>query len=188
MILSKIGAFLLDFLETIVVGASIFVIIYLFLMQPHEVKGGSMEPAFYNGQYILTDKISFKFHDPNRGDVIIFKSPDNPDVDYIKRVIALPGEAVRVQNGTLYVNEKPLPESYEADKTTILENGFLKEGEEITVSADHYFVMGDNRFHSSDSRKFGPIPKDSIIGRAFFRYWPPNYLGQLPKIKYPNFN
>lgn len=184
MILKRIFGFFLDFIETIVVGLSIFVVIYLFFMQPHEVKGDSMLPNFHNGEYILTDKISYRFRKPQRGDVVIFKSPENPDIDYIKRVIALPGESVRVQDGAVYVNDKRLPEEYEPDKTTILGNGFLKEGEEIIVAEDNYFVLGDNRFHSSDSREFGPTTQTSIIGRAFFRYWPPERLGKLPDIKY----
>lgn len=85
----KIVNFFLDFLETIVVALSIFVVIYLFLMQPHEIKGSSMEPNFYNNQYILTDKISYRLHEPSRGDVVIFKAPIDPDQDYIKRVIGL---------------------------------------------------------------------------------------------------
>ncbi|MBI2611398.1 signal peptidase I [Candidatus Gottesmanbacteria bacterium] len=186
--LKKIGTFFLDFLETIVVGASIFVVIYLFLMQPHEVKGDSMLPNFHSGEYILTDKISYKFNTPNRGDVIVFESPENPDIDYIKRVIALPGETVRIEAGVVYVNGQKLAEAYEPDKTTILGNGFMSEGLDITVAEGHYFVLGDNRFHSSDSREFGPVDEAKIVGRAFFRYWPPQRLGKLATISYSSEN
>src|SRR3989344_6323825 len=89
--------FFFDFLETIVVALSVFVVIYLFLVQPHEVKGSSMEPSFQNNEYIITDKISYRFNEPKRGDTIIFKAPKNPDVDYIKRVIGLPGEKVKIE-------------------------------------------------------------------------------------------
>ncbi len=171
--------FFLDFLETIVVALSIFVVVYLFLVQPHEVKGSSMEPNFHNNDYILTDKISLKLHSPSRGDVVIFKAPRNPEVDYIKRVIGLPGEKVKIQKGYVYVNDKKLDESYLADITNLFPGSFVQEGIDITVPEGEYFVMGDNRSHSSDSREFGPISSNLIIGKAFFRYWPPTGIGLM---------
>lgn len=184
LIVKKVTTFVLDFLETIVVALSIFVVVYLFLVQPHEVKGSSMEPNFHNNEYILTDKISFRLHEPQRGDVVIFKAPKNPEVDYIKRVIALPGDRVKVQGGFVYINDEKLDEPYLADQTNLFPGSFLSEGVDITVSEEEYFVLGDNRPHSSDSREFGPIPKKLMIGRAFLRYWPPGVAGLLPVIRY----
>ena len=172
--------FVFDFLETIVVALSVFVVIYLFIVQPHEVKGSSMEPTFQNNEYIITDKISYRFGKPNRGDVVIFKAPVNPDVDYIKRIIGLPGETVMVQSGRIYIDGKMLNEPYLEDLTPIFPGGFIKEGVVVSIPENHYFVMGDNRPHSSDSREFGPIEKKLIIGRAVFRYWPINDLGLIP--------
>lgn len=183
-IIRRFVNFVLDFLETIVVALSIFVVIYLFLMQPHEIKGISMEPNFHDNEYILTDKISYRLHTPVRGDVVIFKAPVNPDVDYIKRVIGLPGDHVKIQNGFVYVNGEKLKEDYLRDSTFLFPGSFLTEGVEITISAGKIFLLGDNRPHSSDSRQFGPVPIDSIVGRAFFRYWPINVLGVLPQIRY----
>lgn len=183
-ILRGIFSFVLDFLETIVVALSIFVVVYLFFFQPHEVKGASMESNFHDGEYILTDKISYRFRLPKRGEVIIFKAPKNPDIDYIKRIIGLPGETVKVEGGAVYVNGNKLVEPYIHDQTVILGNGFLSEGRNITVPQNEYFVMGDNRPHSSDSREFGPILKDSIIGRAFLRYWPLSEFGTVKEIRY----
>lgn len=176
--------FVLDFLETIVVALSIFVVVYLFLVQPHEVKGSSMEPTFHNNEYILTDKISYRLQNPHRGDVVIFKAPRNPDVDYIKRIIALPGETVRVEKGKVYVGEEELNEPYLTDTTILFPGSVVQEGVPLTVGAEEYFVMGDNRSHSSDSREFGPIERKSIIGRAFLRYWPPPVFGLIPAIAY----
>ncbi len=176
--------FFLDFLETIVVALSIFVVVYLFLVQPHEVKGSSMEPNFHNNDYILTDKISLKLHAPERGNVVIFKSPNNPEVDYIKRVIGLPGEKVKVLNGYVYVNDKKLNEPYLADRTNLFPGSFVQEGIDITVPEEEYFVMGDNRPHSSDSREFGPIQGNSIIGKAFIRYWPITNIGLIKIYSY----
>jgi len=176
--------FFFDFLETIVVALSVFVVIYLFIVQPHEVKGSSMEPSFQNNEYIITDKISYRFSDPQRGDVIIFKAPLNPDVDYIKRIIGLPGERIKISLGKVYVNGKQLTESYLADNTPIFPGGFMQEGVEVEVMENHYFVMGDNRPHSQDSREFGPISRKLIIGKAIFRYWPINEFGVIPHINY----
>jgi len=176
--------FFLDFLETIVVALSIFVVVYLFIVQPHEVKGSSMEPNFHNNEYILTDKFSYKFSQPQRGDVVIFKAPNNPDIDYIKRVIALPADRVKIERGRVFVNGDQLAESYLSDATQLFSGSSMSEGEEIAVPQDHLFVLGDNRPHSSDSREFGPIPKRLIIGKAFLRYWPPQQFGILPKITY----
>lgn len=180
----KIVNFFLDFLETIVVALSIFVVVYLFLMQPHEIKGNSMEPNFYNNEYILTDKISYKLREPNRGDVVIFKAPTDQEVDYIKRVIGLPGDRIKIQNGFVYVNGEKLNEDYLRDKTSLFPGSFMAEGAEITVPAGKLFVLGDNRPHSSDSRIFGPVPENTIIGRAFIRYWPITSLGMLPQVRY----
>ncbi|OIO14541.1 signal peptidase I [Candidatus Gottesmanbacteria bacterium CG1_02_37_22] len=176
--------FFFDFLETIVVALSIFVVIYLFFVQPHEVKGSSMEPNFHNNEFILTDKISYRFQDPKRGDVIIFRSPNNPDVDYIKRIIALPGEKVKAKNGYIYVDETKLSEKYLNDLTFLFPTSKLQNDIDIIVPQDEYFVLGDNRPHSSDSREFGPISRSSIIGKAFIRYWPLPLLGVIPEIKY----
>lgn len=184
IIVRKIVNFFLDFLETTVVALSIFVVIYLFFVQPHEIKGNSMEPNFHNNEYILTDKISYRFHEPKRGDVVIFKAPENPDVDYIKRVIGLPGEKVKIHSGSVYVNDKKLEEVYLNDVTSVISGNTMQDNVDLIVPEDKYFVMGDNRQHSSDSRAFGPIPFNSIIGRAVMRYWPINEFGLVPKIIY----
>ena len=107
-------AIIFDILQTVVLSAAIFVIIYLFAAQPHLVKGSSMEPNFHNGDYILTEKIAYKFRGPERGEVIVFKAPNRPDADYIKRVIGLPLERVKVIEGKIFINDKPLAELYEA--------------------------------------------------------------------------
>lgn len=184
LIVKKITSFVMDFLETIVVALSIFVVVYLFIVQPHQVKGSSMEPNFHDNEYILTDKLSYRLREPKRGEVIIFKAPKNPDVDYIKRVIGLPGDTVKVEGGYVYVNDKKLDEPYLQDKSNLFPGSFITEGVDITISDGNLFVMGDNRPHSSDSREFGPIPKNSIIGRAFLRYWPPSVAGLLPTVHY----
>lgn len=184
LLVKKIINFFMDFLETSVVALSIFVVIYLFFVQPHEIKGNSMEPNFHDSEYILTDKISYKFGEAKRGDVVIFKAPVNQEVDYIKRVIGLPGDRVKVQKGYVYVNGKQIEEPYLKDLTSILPGSSMQEGVEITVPENHLFAMGDNRPHSSDSRSFGPVANNLIIGKALFRYWPVTEFGLVPHVTY----
>lgn len=182
-VLRALGEFFLDFIETIVIGLAFFVAAYLFLFQPHQVKGNSMLPNFNNGEYLLTNKIVYRVDEPHRGDIVVFKAPQNEGFDYIKRIIALPGERVKILNGSVYVNNQLLDESeylLSIRKKTSA-GQFLKEGEEIVVPSDSYFVLGDNRSHSSDSRDWGFVPSKNIVGLAWFRYWPPNKIGLLPR-------
>lgn len=138
-----------------------------------------MEPTFYSGEYILTSKVSYRFRKPHRGDVIVFKSPKNPDIDYIKRIIGLPGDIIEIRNSEIFVNENLVEETYIAAKTNLWEGGYLKESIPITVPIDTVFVMGDNRPRSSDSREFGPIHESDIIGEVFFRYFPTDKMGLI---------
>lgn len=181
--LGRAIAGLFDFLQGIVAIAAVMVMIYLFVMSPQEVSGHSMEPNFQNGDYILTNKIAYKMGDPKRGDIVIFKSPSNKDIDYIKRVIGLPGETVMLKSQHYYINGQLLDEKYEYNKP-VYGGSFLQEGVEITVPAEYYFVSGDNRPGSSDSREFGPISKFDFIGKAFLRYWPVANAGLIPEPKY----
>jgi len=128
-LLRSVINFFFDFLETIVVALSVFVVVYLFIIQPHEVKGSSMEPSFQNNEYIITDKLSYRFGNPQRGDVVIFKAPINPDVDYIKRIIGLPGEKVKISQSKVYIDDKVERNKYLND----IRDSFVKQHEqEIT--------------------------------------------------------
>ncbi|MEK7078431.1 MAG: signal peptidase I [Patescibacteria group bacterium] len=171
--------FVMDILETVVFIGSLFIVVYLFIMQPNQVKGASMDPTFNTGDYIFTSKVTYKFRGYNRGDVVVFKSPRNPDIEYIKRIIGLPGDKVMVKDSEVYVNGIKLTENYIAAKTNLWENGFSKNGAEITVPDGELFVMGDNRPRSSDSREFGPVPEDGVIGQVFYRYFPSTKMGSI---------
>ena len=187
---SSLWSTIVDVIETVVVAAAIFVVVYLFLLQPHQVKGASMEPNFHDGEYILTDKISYRFGEPKRGDVVVFKAPTNPDVDFIKRIIALPGEKLEITNNkiTIFNDENTdgftLSEPYEV-MTPIAGGSHIREGKIVEVPKDSYFVFGDNRTHSFDSREWGALPKKDIVGKAWVRYWP---LSKLSVIKRVNFS
>lgn len=173
-----------DFLQGIVVVLAILVMIYLFILSPQEINGASMEPNFHNGEFILTVKILYKFRQPARGDVVIFKSPMNKQIDYIKRIIGLPGDTVSLKANSFYVNDQKVEEPYLAPDTPIFGGSYLAEGQSIVVPPGSYFVAGDNRPHSSDSREFGPIAESDFIGTAIFRYWPFSQLGTLPHPTY----
>lgn len=182
-ILKRAVSIFFDLIESVVVALSIFVVIYLFLIQPHQVKGASMDPTFHDGQYILTDKISYRLHMPQRGDVVVFKAPMNPDFDYIKRIIGLPGDTISIKDGKVIINGQSLNDEYIQTDTILLPGQYIREGEQITVGPNEYFVLGDNRSHSADSRQWGMVPQKDIIGRVFFRYWPVNKFGLIGKPK-----
>jgi signal peptidase I len=180
--LHKLGAFFLDIIETVVVALSIFLILYLFIMQPHQVNGQSMDTTFLNGEYVMTDKLSYRFNAPKRGDVVVFKAPplaecpEGAGCDFIKRIIGLPGDTVEVRSNHFYINGQLLNEPYlnpsvETKPFTYTMNG------PVVVPEGSYFVSGDNRPHSSDSRMWGPVPLNLIVGKVFFRYWPLARIG-----------
>jgi signal peptidase I len=173
-----------DFMQGIVVVLAILVMVYLFIMSPQEINGASMEPNFHNGEYILTNKILYKFRDPIRGDVVIFKSPANKEIDYIKRVIGQPGDTVTLRDNAFWVNGDKVNEPYLAQGTVIFGGSYLHEGQSVIVPPGTYFVAGDNREHSSDSREFGPIAKEDFIGVAVFRYFPFSQMGPIVRPVY----
>ena len=179
-ILRNLWLFFLDFLETIVVSLAIFAVVYIFLFQPHQVDGKSMEPNFHNGEYILTDKISYRIHAPKRGDVVVFHSPQDERVDFIKRILGVPGDTIKVQSGYIYLNGTKIEEDYVNDPGQVLAGRFMRENNEIEIPPGQYLVMGDNRNHSSDSREWGLVSTGGIVGRAFFRYWPIAEFGVVP--------
>lgn len=146
------------------------------VIQPFVIEGSSMEQNFHNKQILLVDKISYRFKDPQRGDVVIFQYPKNPREDYIKRVIAIPGETIVINQGKVYINGFLLEEPYlnQATQTNDSASVFRK-----TMGVNEYFVMGDNRSNSSDSREWGLLPKFNIIGQAWMSVYPWNTKGLL---------
>lgn len=177
--LQNLGAGLVDFIQTLVVFGAIFAIIYLFIAQPHKVQGSSMIPTFHDGDYILTDKLTYRLSTPKPGDVIVLKDPMDESKDFIKRIVAIPGQNLKVEGNTTYIDGKPLNEDYLPTDTPTRPGAFLHEGESVTVAPGQYFVFGDNRNHSSDSREWGYLKKEGIVGKVFFRYWPPNSFGLI---------
>jgi signal peptidase I len=170
-ILGSIGTFIYSFIETVVIALVIAVVLYLFIMTPHEVLGNSMHPTYKNGEYLMANKLTYRFGEPKRGDVIIFEYSETQD--FIKRIIGTPGDSIMIKDGKVYVNGNQLDESsYLADTVYTSGGDYLAEGESITLTENEYFVLGDNRPHSSDSRTFGPISREKIKGRAWIVYLP----------------
>ena len=184
-----------ELVETCLLALLIFLAVRS-TVQNFKVEGESMLPSLQNGQYIIVNKLAYAqldlskfdwipFFDPGdnpmhhvlgtpeRGDVVVFQSPGNPDRDFIKRVIGVPGDRIEIRNGIVYVNDEPLVESYTTGQTSCPCGPWV-------VEPGKYFVLGDHRNNSSDSRIFSAIPEESIIGKALFSYWPLSEVGLAP--------
>ena len=199
-LLQGIIYFVMDILETVVFVGSIFMVMYIFLIQPNQVKGQSMAHTFEDQDYIFTSKITYKLRKPEKGDIVVFHAPkkvnQDYDVEYIKRVIGLPGDTIMFKdcsensgepvNCDLYINGDKQTESYIKDKSKLFSNSLYRQDEPILVPEGSLFVMGDNRPGSLDSRVFGPVKQDQIIGVVFFRYLPigsAGWIGHPSEIK-----
>lgn len=170
----------IELFQTLVVFATIATIIYWLIAQPHKVSGSSMFPNFHDGDYIITDKVTYRFREPERGDVVVFRNPRDQSQDFIKRIMGIPGDKIKVENNRVYVNGKLIKEPYIKDSVITNTGAFMRNGEEVTVAPGEYIVFGDNRPHSSDSREWGYVKKNEIIGRVFLRYWPKDAIGVWP--------
>jgi len=181
-ILSKIYYFLIDTIQTILLAAAVFIVIYMFFLRPFQVTGLSMYPTFHDQEYVLTNLIGLRFGDLKRGDVVVFTAPRDAEKDYIKRVIGLPGETVGIKDGDIYVNNLKLNESAYLKDVKTNGGASLREGQTEVIPPDQYFVLGDNRPYSSDSREWGFVKKSAIIGLSFYVYWP---LDRMRMVKNP---
>jgi signal peptidase I len=148
-----------------------------FILQPYIVDGSSMETNFHNKEILIIDKISDKFENFHRGDVVVFQAPKAPNEDYIKRIIAFPGETVIIQNGKVYINGYELSEPYLNPGTSTLTSDTIFR---FTLGPNQYFVMGDNRSNSSDSREWGAVPKTNVVGRVWIVVSPWDQKGIVP--------
>ena len=166
-----------EIVETVLLALLIFLSIRI-VIQNFRIEGYSMQPNLQQGQYLIVNKAVYRWlHPPERGDIVVFHYPRAPDRDFIKRVIGLPGEVIEIRDGTIYINGVPLDEPYIQGPT----RGNMAPR---TLGPDEYFVLGDNRDNSSDSRSWGPLPKDKIIGKAWLSYWPPDMWGLIPTPNY----
>ncbi len=183
----QIRAFLREAAETILLAAIIWVLVNVTTAR-YVVEGQSMEPNLHTGQYLIVNRLAyleiggFKFGSVHRGDIVVFDYPGNPSDDYVKRVIGLPGETVTIdQNGQVYINGQPLEEPYLEHRSG---GAYRHRSGMWVVPEGSYFVLGDNRDSSSDSRSWGMLERKYIVGKAWLSYWPPRYWGVIPHYSY----
>lgn len=160
--------------EVILIAVVTVFFVRTFLMQPFLVSGASMEPNFSTGNYLLIDEVTYRLRAPERGEVVVFRYPNDPSVYYIKRIIGLPGDRVIVKDGNVEIINKENPEGFKIDETYLDQNLKTLGDIDSTLSNGDYFVMGDNRSFSYDSRSWGALPKDNIIGIVRLRLFPFN--------------
>lgn len=184
-----VGGFILEIIKIVILAFIIIVPIRVFLFQPFFVQGASMEPNFEDGQYLIINELGFKetnigfksntifkvssFRDIQRQQTVVFRYPLDKSKFFIKRVIGLPSEKIQIKNGDISIFNKENPEGFILDEKNYLSSGLKTKGDVVVaLEEDEYFVMGDNRMFSADSRVWGPVPKSDIIGKVTLRAWP----------------
>lgn len=167
----RVARFLREVLETVLPAILIALLINVFVGQATRVEGQSMEPNLYSDQRLVVEKLTYRFHGPQRFDIVVLKMPSQGEELLIKRVVGLPGETVEIKDGHVYINGEMLEEPYTEEQTQPGLHG------KVTVPPLHVFVLGDNRDRSNDSRSFGAVAIDNVVGRAWLSYWPPDQLG-----------
>jgi signal peptidase I len=178
--------FVWDFLKVFLIALAIIIPVRFYLFQPFIVTGQSMQPNIQDGEYLIIDEISYRLGAPQRGDVVVIRSPQDPSQFLIKRVIGLPGETLEISRGQVVVKNTQYPDGVTLHESYLPVSTSTFGNISITLSAEQYYVLGDNRVASSDSRVFGPISKQQIVGRAFLRAYPLNRLNAFfaPQYQY----
>jgi signal peptidase I len=167
-------SFIWEITKITVLTLAIIIPVRYFLIQPFFVKGASMEPNFEDGQYLVVDEISYRFRLPERGEVIVFRYPADPKQFYIKRIIGLPGETIEISDNRIKIINASHPLGFILEENSYLSSAVLTSGNfSQMLGANEYFVLGDNRAASFDSRRWGVLPKDDLTGRVWLRAWPP---------------
>lgn len=174
-----------EFLQIVLISLIIIIPIRYYVIQPFFVKGSSMEPNFHDKDYLLIDEISYHIRAPKRGEVVIFRFPQNTKQFYIKRIIGLPGETIMTENGNFIVYNQENSQGLILEENDYLANAPDLRDINVTLEDNEYYVLGDNRLHSFDSRRWGPLEEEYIIGRALLRVWP---LDQATAFAAPSYN
>ncbi len=167
----SLSSALIDIIEVLFICGVVFFMVWLFLAELVEVTGESMEPTLQNKEQVLIEKVTLGFGEIQRGDIIVFESPETKNKYLIKRVIGLPNETLEIKQGQIYINDKNLNEPYLNNQSTIGKET-IKENTAVKLNENSYVLLGDNRENSTDSRDFGPISKDKILGKAVLVYYP----------------
>ncbi len=173
----KMRYFMKEWVEPVIIALVLAMIIRTFIVQAFKIPTGSMHPTLIEGDRILVNKFIYKFRKPKRGDVIVFIAPVDKKKDFIKRLVGLPGENLKISNGTVLINDKAVGKDSVIRERYYYNRGeFGKRGEAVRIPQDAYFVLGDNSISSRDSRYWGFLPKKYLIGKAFLIYWPPTRI------------
>jgi len=167
----KRNSLLVEIVQSLVVAVVLALIIHTFVMQNFRIPSASMEPTLQIQDYIFASKLNYRFQEPKRGDIVVFKYPLDTKRYFVKRLIAVGGETVAFRNSQLLINGQPVSENYLPRGLRIPDYG------PVEVTAGNYFMMGDNRNNSSDSREWGFVPRNLIVGKEIFIYWPPARMG-----------
>ena len=169
----------LEFIKFAVIAVVIVIPIRLFIAQPFIVSGASMVPAFQSGHYLVIDEISYRFEEPKRGEVIVFRFPSSPSKFLIKRVVGLPGETVEIKGNDILIKNEDSPEGF-LWKQGDFNRDRTRRDFKVSLSSDEYFVLGDNRGESADSRMWGALKRELIVGRPLVRLFPLSEIGVFP--------
>lgn len=176
---AKAKNYIWEVVKIVVISLIIIVPVRLYVIQPFIVEGDSMVPNFHDGEYLIVDEISYRFHQPKRGEVIVFHPPQDPKNYYIKRIIGLPGETVELREGKIYIYNEEYPQGVRLNESNYLTKSSISEISKVELGTSEYYVVGDNRDNSLDSRRIGPITVESIRGRALIRAFPFKNIGIL---------
>ena len=169
-----------EWVHSIVVAMILTLIIRTFVIQAFKIPSGSMRPTLLEGDKLFVNKYVYRFEAPKRGDIIVFKYPADPKKDFIKRLVGLSGETVEIRDGKIYVNDQALDDPASFGKFYYYNHDpFGGPDTKIKVPDDSYYVLGDNSANSTDSRFWGFVPKKSVLGKAFLRWWPPRRIGEI---------
>ncbi len=183
--MNRIIKFFWEIFKIVVIALIIVIPIRYYIFQPFFVRGASMEPNFENGEYLIINEIGYKLGDPQRGDVIVFRYPQDPSQYYIKRIIGLPKERVEIKNNSITVFNNKFSKGKALDESFYLPSNEFTKGEvRINLEENEYFVLGDNRAFSSDSRRWGTLSGDYLIGKVWLRAWPLDKLGVIRTPQY----
>ncbi len=168
----KLISIALEIVQVVAISLAIIIPVRVFLIQPFYVQGASMEPNFFNHEYLIIDELSYRLRAPERGEIVVFHYPNDPSQYFIKRVIGLPGETVEIAGGNVKIYNGQYPNGKVLDETGYLDQDFTAATQTVTLKPDELFLLGDNRSSSLDSRFFGPVKRFAIVGRVWVRGYP----------------
>jgi len=185
-LLKRSGNFVIEVIKIVVISLAVIIPIRYFLIQPFYVKGASMEPTFFDYEYLIINEINYRFNGPARGDVVVLKDPRNSSRYFIKRIIGLPEDRVVVKDGNVFIFNAQHPDGFVLDESAYLAPTVTTKGKvDVTLSKDQFFFMGDNRSASLDARILGPTPRKGIVGKVWIRAWPFSRVTNFSTPSYP---